>query len=257
MPPELTELDFSVKDELEGKPLTPDNMNLPILRIFLEEVEAFVKGDLSGITLNDSRVKIQEGSLKVKMLVGTALAFSIQSDLERLRATGDLDVMQPRRAQIIEKWQNRAERNSKRSYVIGGQKLAVEITARSHFEHGNEKSWFNVEKYFRGKVYNAGGKLEPNVHVELEEGGTICVDATEKQLSAFKDNLLFKRMTLRVRAQEHLRTKALRNMELIEFVPQAEVVDEEALSLMWKKGSEAWKDVGSATEWVEKLRGNI
>ena len=256
MPAELTELDFSVEDELEGKPLAPNNVNLPTLRMFLEEVETFVKGDLPGVTLNESRVKIEEGSLKVKMFVGAAVAFSIQNDLEKLKETGDLDVIHPRRAQIVEKWQSRAEKLSKRSYSIGGQKFEVQITGLSQFEHGNEKSWVNVEKYFRGKIYNAGGKLEPNVHVELEEGGTLCVDATEKQLSGLKDNLLFKRMTLRVRAQQHLRTQALRNLQLIEFVPQADIVDEEALAVMWQKGGEAWKDVGSATEWVEKLRGN-
>jgi hypothetical protein len=34
------------------------------------------------------------------------------------------------------------------------------------------------------------------------------------------------------------------------------VVDEKALEALWKKGAEAWKNVESATEWVEKLRGN-
>ena len=33
-------------------------------------------------------------------------------------------------------------------------------------------------------------------------------------------------------------------------------VDEKALELLWKKGREAWKDVKSATGWVEELRGN-
>jgi hypothetical protein len=256
MPADLTEVDFSVEDELEGKPLTPDNMNLPILRAFLEEVETFAKGDVPGITLNESRVKIEEGSLKVKMLLGAALAFSIQSDLEKLKETGDLDQIQPRRAQVIEKWQSRAEKASKRSYSVHGGDLKVKITSESHFEHGNEKSWVNVEKYFTGKVYNAGGKQEPNVHVELENGETLRIDATEQQLSGVKDNVLFKARTLRVQAQQHLRTKALRDLRLIEFIPYASEVDEEGLAALWKKGAEAWKHVESATEWVEKLRGN-
>jgi hypothetical protein len=256
MSAELVELDFSVEDELDGRPLTPENVNIPILRAFLEEVEAFAKGDVPGVTLNESRVQVAEGSLKIKAFVGLALATNIQGDLEKLKQTGDLDLIQPKRASVIEKWQTRAKKYPNRNYVIGDQGLTVHITNRSNFEHGNEKAWVNIEKYFTGRLYNAGGKQEPNVHLDLGEGRTICVDATEKQLSGFKENLLFKAVTLRVRAEEHLHTKALRNLQLIEFLPLSTEVDEEALAAMWTKGAEAWKDVESATEWVEKLRGN-
>ena len=32
--------------------------------------------------------------------------------------------------------------------------------------------------------------------------------------------------------------------------------DERALEILWAKGQKAWKDVKSATGWVEELRGN-
>jgi hypothetical protein len=32
--------------------------------------------------------------------------------------------------------------------------------------------------------------------------------------------------------------------------------DENALELLWERGRKAWKDVASATGWVEELRGN-
>jgi hypothetical protein len=38
--------------------------------------------------------------------------------------------------------------------------------------------------------------------------------------------------------------------------PQTNEVDEEALASLWRNGREAWKDVKSATDWVEKMRGN-
>jgi hypothetical protein len=256
MPAELTEFDFAVDDELDGKPLTPDNVNLPILRSFLADVEAFVKGDVQGITLNESKVKIEHGSLKVKMLVGTALAVSVQTDLEKLNETGDLDLIHPRRAEVIEKWQSRAEKSSKRHYFIAGSNLTVHIDGHSRFEHANEKAWVNVEKYFTGKVFNAGGKQAPNIHVDLAGGQTIRIDATESQLAAVEDNVLFKELTLRVQAEQHLQTKELRNLRLIEFLPHADEVDEKALESLWAKGAEAWKGVGSATDWVEKIRGN-
>lgn len=33
-------------------------------------------------------------------------------------------------------------------------------------------------------------------------------------------------------------------------------VDQGALKILWANGEKAWKDVESATEWVEELRGN-
>ena len=39
--------------------------------------------------------------------------------------------------------------------------------------------------------------------------------------------------------------------------PDAQLqADEGALKVLWANGQKAWKDVKSATEWVEELRGN-
>lgn len=34
------------------------------------------------------------------------------------------------------------------------------------------------------------------------------------------------------------------------------IEDEAALAALWSHGRQAWSDVGSATEWVERTRGN-
>jgi hypothetical protein len=34
------------------------------------------------------------------------------------------------------------------------------------------------------------------------------------------------------------------------------LADERALAELWRKGREAWRDVPSAVDWVEELRGN-
>ena len=82
------------------------------------------------------------------------------------------------------------------------------------------------------------------------------VQATEQQLADEKENQLYKHVTLRVQAEQHLRTKALRNVRLLQFAPSDTEVDEESLQSLWAKGREAWKDVSSAQEWVETMRGN-
>jgi hypothetical protein len=95
------------------------------------------------------------------------------------------------------------------------------------------------------------------VHLVLTDSGeTIRISATEQQLSAEKANQLYKDVTLRVQAEQHIRTKALRDVRLIQFVPQATEADERTLANLWQKGREAWRDVTSAADWVESLRGN-
>jgi len=115
----------------------------------------------------------------------------------------------------------------------------------------------SVEKYLTGKVVDLGGKQNPNVHMILADTGeSVRVDATEPQLAAEKQNQLYKDVTIRVQGEQHLHTKALRNLRLIQFTPQTTEVDEQALASLWEKGVKAWRGVKFATGWVEGLRGN-
>jgi hypothetical protein len=259
MPGELTPLEFHLDDRIGDQPLTPRNVDLPTLRGFLEEVERFIKGDVPGASLSDSQVRLEEGSVKIVALVAHLLAADVQNDLSQLEQTGDLDVIQPRRAEVVETWQSRARRIPTRIYSvpIGNNRHTLRISNNSHFQHGSENAWVSVEKYLSGKVVNAGGKQDPNVHLVLADSGeTIRVGATEQQLGAEKDNQLYKDVTLRVRAEQHIRTKALRDVRLIQFIVQASEADERALANLWQKGREAWRDVQSAAGWVESMRGN-
>ena len=255
---ELTALEYSLDDLIGGQPLSPETVDLTTLRGFLGEIETLIKGDFPGASLADSRVRIERGSLKVVALVASLLAADVQADMARLEQTGDLDSIQPTRAKVIEQWQKRARRSPNRVYASGtGAGPTVRVDQSSRFQHGSENAWVSVEKYVAGKVVNAGGKQDPNVHLVLADTGeSLRVDATEEQLGAEKENQLYKHVTLRVQAEQHLRTKALRNIRLIQFAPQATEVDEQPLASLWQKGRQAWQNVGPAAGWVDAMRGN-
>jgi len=258
MPIKLTPLEFALEDRVGEQPLTPETVDLPTLRGFLDEVETLIKGNVLSATLAESRVKIEKGSLKVIAFVSNLMAADVQADLTKLSKTGDLDTIQPKRAQIIEQWQSRARRMPYRAYVIGDRRQPkVRIESETTFQHGSENAWVAVEKYLTGRVVDAGGKQNPDVHLVLvNTGADVLVQATEQQLGEEKENQLYKEVTLRVQAEEHLQTKSLRKIRLIEFLPRATEVDEEALASLWKKGRKAWHGVKSASDWVEQLRGN-
>lgn len=259
MPGELTELEFLLDDVIGGRPLTPATVDLPTLRGYLEEVEKFIKGDVIGASLSDSRVRLEEGSVKLVALVAHLLAADVRGDQAKLEATGDLDAIQPSRAKVIEQWQSRTRRFPSRTYSIQADpaKRPLRIESTSQFQHGSENAWVSVEKYLTGKVVNAGGKQDPNVHLVFSDSGeSVRISATEQQLGGEKENQLYKEVTLRVQAEQHVRTKALREVRLIQFLPQSGEADERALANLWQKGREAWRGVTSAAGWVESLRGN-
>lgn len=258
MPGELSPLEFALHDQIGGQPLTPETVDLPTLRGYLDEVEKFIRGD-SAATLRDSRLRIEPGSVKVIAFVAHLLAAEVLAETAKLEATADLDALQPSRAEIIEKWQARSRRSPTRSYSIQATPAArpLCITAETQFQHASENAWVGVEKYLTGKVVNAGGKQDPNIHlVLLDTAVTLRIDASEQQLEAEKENRLYKTLTLRVQAEQHLRTSALRNVRLIEFLRQTSEADESALQALWHKGATAWRDVPSPSSWVDALRGN-
>jgi hypothetical protein len=154
MPGELTEIEFSLDDVIGGRPLTPTTVDLPTLRGFLEEVEKLIKGDVPGASLSDSRLRLEDGSVKLVALVTHLLAADVRSDLAKLDQTRDLDAIQPRRAEVIEQWQSRTQRFPSRTYSIqtSSTKRPLRIANTSQFQHGSENAWVNVEKYLAGKV---------------------------------------------------------------------------------------------------------
>ena len=259
MAEDLMPVEFILEDALGGKPVSPANVDLPTLRAFLAEVETLIKGDSTNLSLADSRVELKPGSLKVVALLAATVASNLQFDMGKLAVTSDLDQIQNKRAEVIRRWQQRAEKSPSRRYAVlpMDSTKAVQVASQSHYQRHSENAWVEVEKYLTGTVENQGGRQSPNIHLFMGDTGTMVVIAASKeQLREQKENRLYKNATLFVRVEQHLLNKSLRNAVLISFVKAPEAVDEDALQILWAKGREAWRDAGSATAWVEGLRGN-
>jgi len=253
----LARLEFRLEDEVDGQPITPATVDLPTLRGFLEDVEKLIKGDVPGASLADSRLKIEEGSVRLLAFVAASLASSLTDDVNSLASTGDLDQVQPKRAEVFSAWQARARKMPNRIYfalgtVDGGKPLRIDRD--SQIQHLAENAWVAVEKYVTGKVMDMGGK-SPNVHLQLpDRKELLTISATEQQLAGKPH--LFHEVTLRISAEQHLHTKELRDAHMIEFLPVSQEVDEGALTKLWEKGRTAWQHVAGATAWVEEIRGH-
>ncbi len=116
-------------------------------------------------------------------------------------------------------------------------------------------TWVQVEKYLHGKIVDIGGKTKANVHLELENGQTLTVSSSHDLLAQDERNRLYRPALLHVTAEENLHTGELRNLRLLAFETHQPSYDDEEFRLMVERGTKAWDDVASATEWTDALRG--
>ena len=97
-----------------------------------------------------------------------------------------------------------------------------------------------VEKYLFGRVVEAGGKTNTNLHLVLDGSReTVIVAATEQQLQEDERNRLFHEVLVHVSARQNLRTGLLRDVTLLGFADQSAEVDEDALARMVARGTAA------------------
>ena len=259
MSADLRTLEFTLEDQLDGERLSPANVDFPTLLDFLADVKRLILGNKTSAGLADSRVAIEEGSLKVIPFIAAALAANFEFEMAKLERTNDLDGIEKGRAEVIAKWQSEAQKFPQRVYSIGTATSPHRINivhGSQQYQYKSENAWVPVEKYLTGILEDVGGKQTPNLHLSLPDTGeTHPVAATKEQLGT-QHYQLYKAMTVLVGAEQHLTTKRYRNLRLIEFVKASIPVDEAVLERLWQRGPEAWQDVASTSDWLEEMRGN-
>lgn len=255
---ERTVLSFAVKDTLLGQPLSPSNMSLPLLGEFAEQVAAFLRGS-GRADISEIKAVIKQGSFAIEVEDTTATLTDAFEDYEWAAKKGNLNNVDPVRARIIELWQYAAKRNNDRQYELfsGDNRLDSVLVISSDTDYKTKKDvWVDVELYLYGRIFDLGGKSRPNVHLELEGGKTIKVGSDAAILTGDRENRLYKRQLVRIKAKQNIETKELRDETLLSFEHYKPEYDEEAFMGIVKKARLAWRSVENATAWVEELRGS-
>ena len=254
-------ISFSIDDQLLGQSISPDNISLPLLKEFLEQVSTFLRGSES-VNLKEIKTSIKTGSLALEVENSTGTLNEALSDYEKAKRTKSLQNIDPVRARILMQWQDLAKRNDGRVYkmftddeIESSVNSFLLINEKSDFE-AQRDVWFNIETYVYGRIFDLGGKSKSNVHIELENGRTLTVESDPKLLTVDKTNRLYKRQLLQISAKQHLVTRELKDERLISFEDYSSEYDEEGFNAIAKVASKAWKSIESPTQWVESLRGN-
>jgi hypothetical protein len=247
---------FTLEDRSRGYAIAPERIPLAWLREFAAEVEEFLRGDSREVDTTQTDVTIGTGSLQITA-ASIVAAPRLRADLKALQASPFIDDLEPRRRRIVETWQRRARLEGGRTYVISASsRQRTKISAESDFHAEDANRWVQTERYVRGEIVDMGGKAAPNVHVVLEDGSSLKIDADKLLLAREESNRLYKSALLRIRARYNLVTREYRDASLIEFVEYAPRFTDADEARLTERGAAAWKDVDDAAAWVEEQRGN-
>jgi hypothetical protein len=246
-------LRFTLQDRINDAAVGPSHVPLALLGQFQREVEDFLKGSGREIDPNQVVVSIEDGSLAI-VASGLLAATSLWADLGQLQSPSTLEMIDPKRAAVVEGWQKAARKHPHRSYALVNKdsKLDIRVDAISDFRNQVEAAWMAVEKYLQGTVVNWGGATKANVHLRLDAGHVLTISASQQLLADEEQNRLYRPALLRVSAEESLKTGELRNLVLLGFEAHQPVWDEAEFNKLVQKGTQAWADVPDS--WLEDLR---
>lgn len=249
-------IEFVLKDRVEGQEITPTTIGLSRFNEFNQQVQDFISGS-EHLKVDEVHVTIAEGSYKLIAVLPIVLQVAIAPDLQSLQRQDALGEIDPKRAEIVQKWQARSKANPELRYAIrpsGFPVGSVELSIKTDYRIGQIEPWVKVEKYLFGTIMNIGGAQKANVHLRLEESRqTVVVGSSRGYLKG--NDRLYHKVLLRVEADQHFKTGELRNLRLLSFEDYQPGFDESALDMFVAAGTKAWADVPDAAAWVRELRG--
>lgn len=251
-------IEFVLRGRLDGVEITPDTIGLSRFNEFNRQVEEFIGGS-DRLPLEQVKVHVEAGSYKLVTFLPVAVLSSMEPDLRALDRQDSLGELDPRRAQVIERWQARTKSKPELSYTIRPLNEAmrpVEVSSRSDFRVGEVIPWVKVEKYLFGTVMDMGGATRANVHIRLDDSGKLVrIGSDQDYLYDQEANHLYRKVLVRVEARQHFKTGELRDLRLLSFEDYQPSYDEDALDRFAAAGKASWADVPDASGWVEQLRG--
>lgn len=247
-------LQFSVADKADGHEVTPETVPLGLLKEFVKDVATFIRGGDKEIDAAELLVSVVEGSLALHSYDPLPTDIAIWQDIEQL-SRGSLDGVDTRRASIAEKWRLEAIKHPTRVFRIADGKNEVAINANTYFHQERTSNWVLVERYLSGTVEDWGGLTAPNIHLRLDDGSTLKVDATRDQIREQERNPVYHQVVIRVELEEDLATGERRSARFIDFASYQPRVDEGEYQTATAIGLTAWDGIDDAAEWVREIRG--
>ncbi len=253
-------VEFVVGGVIAGQPISA-TAGVPFVQFaeFNDDVQKYVQGSDGKAVLHDLKVQIQEGSYLLRVLIPAGLLTSLITDTAKVAKTGSAADIDPNRAKVVLRWQERAKMEPTLVYAVRSPRGAfppVVIDQKSGIRREERVQWVNVERYVIGEITDWGGAQTINVHVRPRNSREVLiVDATAAQIREQRENLVFHKAIVHVRAKQNPKTGELKDYQLVELRAYGPQVEDARLQQLFDKGATAWADVAEGGKWVDELRG--
>ena len=254
----VPKISFVLRDRIDDVEVTPETIGLSKFNEFNQQVADFLAGS-ERLNLDDIRISVGKGSYLLKVALTVVALAALAPDLQALQRPDALGEIDPKRAEIVTKWQARAKAKPGLSYAIrpeGMQARPIELSAETDYRIGDVVPWVKVEKYLFGTVMDMGGAGKANVHIRLDDTGDLVrIGTNQEYLKDQNENRLYHKVLVRVEAEQHHLTGQLRNLRLLTFEDYQPQYDEAALDRFAAAGRSAWSGVPDKAKWLRQLRG--
>ncbi|NMA21830.1 MAG: hypothetical protein GX927_14745 [Lentisphaerae bacterium] len=132
----------------------------------------------------------------------------------------------------------------------------LKITPESKYDHYDDGAWTETEFFFYGEIVDAGGKSNPNIHLDVPEKGVLTISTKKEILSDQKENLLYKTVGVHAKGKKNIISGDIDvgSLSLIKFIDYVPAWDENYINGLIEKGSKVWSGIDVDT-WLDEIRG--
>lgn len=242
----------------EGAPLSPATYDIKELKELLDDVVNL----LCPNTVKKQRPIISyemlEGSVVHRFKTTMQIVAQFGAVIALVAQNQTLDGLELQTAIAFENIQKTAKARNYSfdfSTSLTNAEKPLTITAQTNFCR-SENLWAECEFYFYGNVVNAGGKKEPNVHLDVKGIGVLTISSPREYLKKQEKNLLYHECGVRARGKKNVETGEIDSgsLELLELIDYSPKFDEDYLNSLIDNASRRLKDI-DPVEWMREVRG--
>ncbi len=251
----LGDIEIRIEGRVGAQALTPALVDIEEIREVLSQVSGLLFPSEKRSQRPLISYEIVEGSVRHKFRTVMQSVIGFGAVLTQIYSQGQIDFLHERSAVAIESLQHLAV---EKDYVvtISAHEGLLKIDRTTHYLR-NAKLWVDAEFYLYGELTNAGGKSNPNIHLDTEEFGTLRIATDKDYLRGADKNLLYKKFGLRVTGKQNMQTFEMdrNSLTFVDLFDYDREFSESYLDGLMKKAAPAWEGINDADVWLEEIRG--
>lgn len=201
--------------------------------------------------------KLEEGSVRNIFRTSMQAIIGFTAVLSQVQTSQNIDFLELSTAKAIESLQESAVKKNYSFEISTSLKEStkLKIDSTTHFYRSTEH-WAEAEFYFYGKITNAGGKDKANIHLVVDEFGTVIIQTPQKFLAEQEENFLYKTFGIRTKGKQNTETGEIDrgSLTFLELIDYNRRYDEMYLRNLRKKAKN-WLGKIDPDEWLKEIRG--